>query len=180
MSYIFDLHKKMTTNNVILIYDGEFNQDVVKTVLSMVEKNMEIIGEQMGIKRKVFNVMVECLQNIVRHAEDRLKEVPDDAISAIFMIGKDGDVYKVSSGNRIQQSEVGDLDDKLKYINSLDKDGLKQLYKDILQNSNLSDKGGAGLGFVDMVRKSGNAIDYEFSKIDDEYSFFSMTAKVSR
>ena len=180
MNHIFDIHKTMSENKVIMVYDGEFTQEITKTVLSMVEKNMDIIGEQIGIKRKVFNVMVECLQNVVRHAEDSLKLISDESISAIFMIGQKDNVYTISSGNRIESNHVDPLKDKLSYINTLDKDDLKSLYKEILQNNDLSDKGGAGLGFVDMVRKSGNTIDFNFTKIDDQFSFFAMTAKVSR
>ena len=40
----------------------------------MAERNMDAIGETSNIKRKVFNVMVECLQNIVKHAEDSEEE----------------------------------------------------------------------------------------------------------
>ena len=63
MKYIYDLHKTMLANNLILIYEGEFTQEITKSVLAMAERNMDSMGEESNIKRKVFNVMVECLQN---------------------------------------------------------------------------------------------------------------------
>jgi hypothetical protein len=66
-------------------------------------------------------------------------------------------------------------------INSLDKDGLKSLYKEIIKSSSgLTDKGGAGLGFVDMARKSGQKLVYKFQDIDDQTSFFSLKTIVLR
>ena len=48
---------------------------------------------------------------------------------------------------------VESLKDKITQVNSLDKDGLKSLYKDVIKGGELSSKGGAGLGFIDMARK---------------------------
>jgi hypothetical protein len=72
------------------------------------------------------------------------------------------------------------LQDKLDKINELDKEGLKNLYKEIIKNNKLSDKGGAGLGFVDMARKSGRKLEYEFEPINDSSSFFSLKTTIER
>ncbi|MBC8111879.1 MAG: hypothetical protein H7Y04_12535, partial [Verrucomicrobia bacterium] len=127
MKYIFDLHTTMMQRNLILIYEGEFTQEITKSVLAMAERNMDSMGEEMGIKRKVFNVMVECLQNIVKHADDI---DPTDKLrhNAIFMIGKGETEYVVTSGNPIAKDKIQMLSAKLDQINSLDKEGLKNLY----------------------------------------------------
>ena len=175
MKYIFDLHKTMLDNHLILVYEGEFTQEITKSVLAMAERNMDSSGEESSIKRKVFNVMVECLQNIVKHAND-----VQNNHSAIFLVGKQENEYIIVSGNPIDNSHVDQLKEKLDQINDLDKDGLKSLYKDIIKNTEISDKGGAGLGFVDMARKSGNPLEYEFSSIDDNSSFFCLKSSISR
>ena len=56
--------------SLILTYHGEFTQGITKSVLSMAERNLESRGEASTVKRKVFNVMVECLQNIVHPSEN--------------------------------------------------------------------------------------------------------------
>jgi glycosylphosphatidylinositol transamidase (GPIT) subunit GPI8 len=70
MKFIYEMHQMMLENNIILVYEGEFTQEITKSVLAMAERNMDSIGEESGIKRKVFNVMVECLQNIVKHGDE--------------------------------------------------------------------------------------------------------------
>ena len=141
----------------------------------MAERNMDSTGEESSIKRKVFNVMVECLQNIVKHADHNNQ---DNA--AVFLIGRSDEAYVIISGNPIRQSEKDALKAKLENINSLDKDGLKELYKDIIKNTQISDKGGAGLGFVDMARKSGQPLEFEFVDIDDEGAFFCLKCSILR
>ncbi|MBW3544271.1 MAG: SiaB family protein kinase [Bacteroidetes bacterium] len=179
MKYIYELHKTMLARNLILVYEGEFTQEITKSVLAMAERNMDSMGEESGIKRKVFNVMVECLQNIVKHSED-LNRTMEQKSTAIFMIGKQDSAYIITSGNPIKNEEVDNLRAKLDQINGLDKDGLKQLYKEIIKSTSLSEKGGAGLGFVDMARKSGSPLEYDFEKLDNQYSFFSLRTKIAK
>jgi hypothetical protein len=180
MRYIFDLHQMMLKNNIILVYEGEFTQEITKSVLAMAERNMDSVGEESSIKRKVFNVMVECLQNIVKYSEEYVSE-EKRSNTAIFMIGKFDDSYVITSGNPIKDETVAELQNKLEQINSLDKDGLKNLYKDIIKSSTgLTEKGGAGLGFVDMARKSGQALEYSFENMGNGLSFFSLKVTISR
>ncbi|MGF1635459.1 MAG: SiaB family protein kinase [Cyclobacteriaceae bacterium] len=180
MRYIFDLHQMMLNNNIILVYEGEFTQEITKSVLAMAERNMDSVGEESSIKRKVFNVMVECLQNIVKYNEEHIPEI-NRSNTAIFMIGKQEDSYIITSGNPVKTEVVGDLKEKLERINSLDKEGLKNLYKDIIKGSTgLTEKGGAGLGFVDMARKSGKPLEFSFEKMEGDLSFFSLKITVAR
>jgi hypothetical protein len=180
MKYIYDLHKTMLARNLILVYEGEFTQEITKSVLAMAERNMDSMGEESSIKRKVFNVMVECLQNIVKHSDELNAGEIAKRNTAIFMIGKLDDEYVITSGNPIKNEVVPSLTSKLDKINSLDKEGLKALYKDIIKTTDLSEKGGAGLGFVDMARKSGQKLEYDFEPMNDGYSFFSLKTTISR
>lgn len=175
MKYIYDLHQTMLSQNLILVYEGEFTQEITKSVLAMAERNMDSTGEESSIKRKVFNVMVECLQNIVKHSDEM-----QDNQSAIFMIGRHEGEYLIMSGNPIKKENIDGLKARIDKINSLDKDGLKSMYKDIIKNTEISDKGGAGLGFVDMARKSGKPLEYEFQDMNEAYSFFCLKTTIGR
>ena len=64
--------------------------------------------------------------------------------------------------------------DKIDKINSMSKEELKDMYKFILNHQRLSEKGGGGLGLVDIARKTGNRLDYTFEKYNDTYYFFNL------
>jgi len=178
MKYIYEIQKIMSSKNLMLVYEGEFTQEITKSVLSMTERNLDSVGEESNIKRKVFNVMVECLQNICKHADTFEKSQEEKG--AVFMIGREEGNYVITSGNFILNSQIDKLKSKLEHINTLDKEGLKSYYKELIKSSEISDKGGAGLGFVDIARKSGQKLDFDFEKISDEYSFFSFKTKISK
>jgi hypothetical protein len=179
MNYIYDLHRTMMTQKLILVYQGDFTQETTKSILTMAERNLDSSGEESNIKRKVFNVMVEALQNIVKHS-DELVDGEIRSHAAIFLIGREPNRYSIMSGNPIRKTNIAGLQKKLDQINTLDKEGLKEHYKEIIKNTTISDKGGAGLGFVDMARKSGAKLEFSFPEMNAEYCFFCLKVNVPR
>lgn len=181
MNFIYDLHRSMLEQKLILVYQGDFTQETTKSILAMAERNLDASGEDSSIKRKVFNVMVEALQNIVKHSsETGLKAGSLISQAAIFMISKQEDRYSILTGNPIPKDKVAGLTNTLNDLNSKDKDGLKELYKEIIKNTQISEKGGAGLGFVDMARKSGEKLEFSFNSMDGTYDFFCLRVNIPR
>ena len=67
---------------------------------------------------------------------------------------------------------------RIDQVNSLDLVGLKTLYKEVLNNDERSDRGGGGLGIIDIARNSKQKLVYDFIEVDDSYSFFSLYIKI--
>ncbi len=176
MKYIYDLHQRLSDHHLILAYEGEFTQEITKSILAMVERNMDSTGEDSSIKRKVFNVMVESLQNIVKHADNN----GHTNHSAVFMVGKQKEQYTIITGNPMDTGDIDLVKGKIDRVNELDRDGLKKYYKDIIKNTEISEKGGAGLGFVDMARKSGQKLSYDFQDMGEGRSFFALKSCIVR
>ena len=74
---------------------------------------------------------------------------------------------------------INGLRARLDEVNSLNKEELKEYYKRILNNGEMSMKGGGGLGMIDIARKTGEKLDYNFLEIDNKVSFFTLNIKVS-
>lgn len=179
MVEVFDIYEKMERNNILLSFKGEVTSDLLTSILSIMENKMEDFQEEPKMKKKVYNVLVECLQNLYHHMD----EIPDARAeklkSAIFMIGKIGDTYTIFTGNYILNENVTSLKNRLDKVNSLNKDELKLYYKEVLNNGEMSLKGGGGLGMIDIARKTGEKIDYKFLEINDKISFFTLNIKVT-
>jgi len=176
LSFINEINDTMIKSNLIMSYVGDFSQEITKTVLSMTERNFDAEGVGEGVKKKVFNVMVESLQNICKH---QYSGEETEGTSSIFTIGATDLHYSVISGNVIHNDKIDAVQSRIDQINSLDADGLKALYKEVRLKSTISEVGGAGLGFIDMARKSGNKLEYRFDTINNELSFFTLLAKIS-
>lgn len=177
IEYVHQLHNIMTTQKLILVYEGEFSQDITKALLAMTERKMDLSNENIPIRRKIFNVMVECLQNICKHG---IKINDNDSNVAIFMIGIDDSDYYIYTGNVTHSDSINSLNEKLTQLNQLDEEGLRNLYREMLTKGKLSDKGGAGLGLIDIARKSGNKLYFDFNHIEGNSWFYSLQVKINR
>ena len=60
------LHQQILQNDIKLIFQGEFNDETVKTVLSMAEANIAL-QENVNYHKNVFSIIVEMLHNINQH-----------------------------------------------------------------------------------------------------------------
>ena len=124
--------------------------------------------------------MVECLQNISKHAYDFTSSDFLFSGRGIFLVSKCENEYSVTTGNAIDNDRIEEMTEMLETINKMDKDELKGLYKRQMKEGRLSDKGGAGLGFIDIKRKTGKELEYHFLPISNDTSFFLLTSTISR
>lgn len=180
LEFVYDFYKSMKAHEITLVYEGEITHQITKAFTSLTESNMAKEEESNTVQKKVFHVMVECLQNISKHADSFGSDDFLFAGRGIFMVSKGDIEYHVTTGNVIENAKIEELSRILDHINVLDKEGLKQLYKTQMREGRLSEKGGAGLGFIDIARKTGRRLDYHFLSIDEETSFFILTSTISR
>lgn len=181
LDFAYQLYKTMKTNQISLVYEGEVTQEITKTFTALTEKNLAKSAESNTVQRKVFNVMVECLQNISKHA-DAINKEEEEAKErrGIVIISRTEEGYNIITGNVVKTVKVSDLQKSLELINSLDKEGLSSLYKQQIMEGRISEKGGAGLGLIDIAKKSGEKLGYQFKEINDEVSFFILTSTIKR
>jgi hypothetical protein len=172
---LYNLFKGFQNYSLSYVYKGIFNPTLTDKILSLTETNMTITGEVSKTQKKVYFVMVESLQNITRHQD--LSQTEDN--QAFFVVQNKNGIYDLTSGNVIEQSNISDLKTQLDKINSLNPDELKDHYKHVLENTGMSDKGGAGLGLIEMARRSGNKLAYDFETLNENLSYFYFKSKIA-
>lgn len=165
------LSNEIMTNGFPLIYKGELNHQITKLFTSMAEQKILKIQKEKTLRMKVFHIMVECMQNINKHSDDF-----DDPINRIgnglFFVGEKEDSYYVITGNKINNDKVEPLKRRIDTLNKLSREELADLHKNQMQYGFLTERGGAGLGLIDIVRKTGEKLVYHFTRIDNESQFF--------
>ncbi len=164
-----ELYNEVDQNYLEYIYRGGFSQGITESILTLAETNFDE-SEGTTIRRRVYFIMVEGLQNITRHQDKTANKDVDK--KSIFVVQNRNQRYYITTGNIIKNKHIDSLRNKLNKINQLDKKELKKYYKETLYSGDLSDKGGAGLGLIEMARKSGNKLHYRFKKVNEEVSFF--------
>jgi len=168
----------MRKKNIVLSFKGAINEGIINSVVSLVETKLQLVEEPAKLQRKVFNILVECLQNLYHH-NPKAKTSVSSENPVIVMIAKNASGYSIISGNLIDDTKIESFKCKLDEINNLSKEELRALYKNKLTDEGFSDLGGAGLGLIDMSRKSGEKLEYGFIPFNDKYAFFSLNVKIN-
>ncbi len=176
INLVFDLFKDVNADSFEYIYRGTFSQTITDSILSLTEINLNKVEDAGKIKKRVYFIMIECLQNITRHQDNTINTLPDE--SGLFVIQKKASNYYITTGNLISSDKVEKLQSQLDKINSLEPDELKSYYLATLDTGDLSEKGGAGLGLIEMSRRSGSKLAFAFRKVNDLYSFFYLTTEI--
>jgi hypothetical protein len=176
--FLTELMRSTGREDLNYVYRGEFTQNLQQHILSLAEKNIDREKISGKIKKRVFHIMVESIQNISRHGDNKNEQNTADNY-AMFSIQKEKDWYFITTSNIIENSKVESLRSKLDKINSLDQSELDKFYREVLGNGQLSKKGGAGLGLIEMVRKSGNKLSYDIERINDEHSYFYLHSHIN-
>ncbi|KPK88197.1 MAG: hypothetical protein AMS27_00115 [Bacteroides sp. SM23_62_1] len=180
LEYVFDLYQSMKTNEIKLVYEGKITHQITKAFISLAEAQMEENEEAASVQRVVFHVLVECLQNISRHAD--VYESGNYLYSGkgIFLVSNTAEAFQITTGNAVLKEKILVLTEMLDNINEMDDSHLKDLYMKQMRDGTLSEKGGAGLGLIDIRRKTGNKLEYHFLPLTDKLSFFLLTAIIPR
>lgn len=142
-AFVYSLYQKMLKDHLNYAYRGIFTQEITDSLINFIQGLLEITGGIRKIKKRVFYVMIECIQNITRHKERHGKAPPRN--DGIFLFQSKTGMYNISMGNSIDNKHIDLLKEKLEKVNQLSKEELREYYKTVLKNTVISEKGGAGL-----------------------------------
>ena len=170
LDFVYNVYSQMQEREITLVYEGEITHQITKAFTSLAEMEMAKEEEESTVQRKVFHVMVDT----PGLADYRY------AGRGIFLVSRGENRYHVISGNLIEREKAVRLQENLEALNKKSKEELNTLYKSKMREGALSDKGGAGLGFIDIIRKTGNPLEFHFMDIDETHQFFVLTSTVSR
>ena len=174
-----DWYSKNRVGDIVIEYKGEITSELITNLLEVFESRIDEIEVPSKIRKKLYNVLVEGLQNLFHHAGvSPVKEDEGKVIGAIILSNNAGQ-FTFTTGNYTPLEVKKKLIDRIEQINSLSKDELKQLYKMILNNKEFSEKGGGGLGMIDIARKTGNKLFYQFYEYNSEIIFYQITTNIN-
>jgi len=168
---IYDFYKLLENDNISFSYRGSFSNNILTMATQLFKENLE--EEHSKLKNKLSFLMIESFQNISRYSEKE-SNIDLDETSEFFLTRNVGDTFYIISANLIDNDKIDMVREKLERVNTLEKTELNALYREVLTNKQISEKGGAGLGFIEMVRKTKGKLPFDFVKVDDKQSMFFM------
>lgn len=156
----------------LFAYGGNFAEDHSARLLELAA----LAGGQFdGFNAKQAGyVLVEAYQNIIRH---RAKvPVPGSCGpgEGLFVFRIDRSGLGIYTGNAVSGSTAAELDQALASLRNKDASELKLLFLQGIQQPGAPGQRGAGLGLIEMVRRSGAGPKWSFGRLDAGHQWFSL------
>ncbi|MDG2228263.1 MAG: SiaB family protein kinase [Flavobacteriales bacterium] len=170
---LFNLHRSIIKEHMEFLYKGNITVDVVNILLQIVKNKFNEFKIDYSLQKRIYNIAVECLENVSDHG------VSGSDIDSIFLIGKVDGVFIIGTGNIINNNVTNSLGSSLNKINTLDREGLKLIYKEKMTEQLGSDSNDAGLGLIDIALKANNKLDYQINPVNAGQDFFSFQVKIN-
>ena len=121
----------LQSGDVIFSYKGDISSGVINHILDSVERMSNQSDDSSRIRKRVYNVLVESLQNLYHHVD----KLPDDYQGerverfGLIVVSRNNSGYTITSGNFILNSKVTALGNKIDRINNSTADDIKELYE---------------------------------------------------
>ena len=150
-------------NNTLLYLSQNFTQEDVDNTV----KFIETLDEKLPLIRKISFLTVETIQNIIHHSDKNKK----GETFAYFELIKSEEGYLIKTGNLISKENTEGLEKRLNCALSSTDEEVKEKILNRLQNSEFSEKGGAGIGLLSIKKRVSQGMSYNIEVFEGEYNF---------
>lgn len=180
---IYDLYRELKMKRILFCYSGPVAQASIEGVGSTLRRNLEFEETGKMTQMAVFSTFIEQIQNVLNYSAEKLGDEADNELRiGITVVGHDeAENYCVYCGNRVYNCDIPHISKSIDSLSGLSKEELKVLYKERRRSiSPVDGSKGAGLGMIEMARRSLVPLEYSFEPIDDTLSFFSIQVVIGR
>ena len=177
---LYQLKKELQTQGILFNFSGPISQTLLLEIGDTLRNKMELDKTSPSTVLKVFAMLVEQTQNIIHYsAEKRTAAHSKESVSdGLIVVGIEKERYYVLCGNTVYNRNVNNIHNQLTQLQNMDKNELKQYYKEQRRKTTSVESKGAGLGFIELARRSVTPIEFNFQNVDDRFSFFSLKTSV--
>ncbi|TAF34255.1 MAG: hypothetical protein EAZ67_04445 [Cytophagales bacterium] len=176
---LLPFQEQLQNGNISMAFRGGMSQEI----LSLMGWSLRRAETNTVVSRRLFGMIIELSQNILHYSAEReYSEYDQKEIGCgIITISKEDKQYIINAGNYITHDKVSRITSRCEHINSLTPEELKAYYKAQRRLPHADGGTGANIGFIDMVRKSGNKIAFNFydSPERPDCCFFVLTVTVN-
>ena len=169
----------MSNYTPIIDFKGHLTFKIISQLIGDLKVKKDEYDIDMVVYKKLISLMIETLENINKysdHFSDFIKDHP--TYEPAFLLAKNGGDYIINSANPILKNDIDRVKNKIDKINTLNSEEMRLFYRETITNGEFTEKGGAGLGFIEMAKISCHPIHYKFISLAEEYYNFELALKI--
>jgi len=165
------------SHKTILSYKGPFYIELI----SVFGTNIRRLNDSyINARKKLFKIFIELSQNVSNYSEDyhMVNNIQRIGVGELNVLENDTK-YFFSTTNQVKSSDAEILAERCKLINASEYNKLRDLKREQRLNSP-GEKFGARIGLIQAVMLSKNTLDFNVEKINNDFSYFTLTVKIDK
>jgi Family of unknown function (DUF6272) len=177
---LLDYYKGINKSKIILLFKGAMSQNTLVRIGDLIRLPSEEVGADVYSKR-LFAIMVEMAQNILFYSQER-EISPATGVNVgvgIILVQQMPAVYQIICGNKVSQEQKDRLETQCTKINGMSQEDLRDYYSQQRRKMVQEGSKGAGLGLIDIAKRSKNPLVFDFQTMADNQYFFSLVAQIN-
>lgn len=175
---LYGLRDEFNRNHIMLCFNGPMSHGLIEEIGNALRGYLEADRAQPSAAMDVFGVYIELTQNIRHYSGLRGYEGLEAVATVVVARGSEGH-YVVHAGNVVERSDGEALLARIEGLSGMDKAELKAAYKTQLRQPRDEDAvSGAGLGLIDVARKSSEPLSARLAPMDNDRAYLSVRAVI--
>ncbi|MDP5292586.1 biofilm regulation protein kinase SiaB [Oceanimonas sp. CHS3-5] len=175
---LLSIREQFNHNRILLCFNGPISRSLIEEIGKALRNYLQADNAQPGAAMDVFGVYIELTQNIRHYATRMNYGELDGSATVVVARGEDGH-YSVMAGNLVELEDGRALCARIEALAAMNKAELKAAYKTQLrQPRDEHGSSGAGLGLLDVARKSARPLTARLVEVGDGRGFLSILAVV--
>ena len=162
---------------VLTSYSGPLEKKSGDSIVTLAEMAVLHSGATRSEMKRVSNVLIECIQNVIRHGW--IDEFGETFLHLTIEHNSKG--YQIQCGNIVDLEMALKLKENLNEVNQLNPSEIRKKYVDALCKVDPLYLNGVGLGLLSMAESCSGKLEYELTeKESEDLLLFYVTATVNR
>lgn len=175
---LLTLRESYQRQQIMLCFNGPISRSLIEEIGNALRNYLNGQPTSPSSAMDVFAVYIEMTQNIRHYASTR-QYSEEQATATIAVARDDAGRYLISAGNLVELEDGQRLVEVVNALAELDATELKKAYKQQLRRPrDDTATSGAGLGLLDMARKSSRPLVPVLQPLPSGQGFFSLTATI--
>ncbi len=161
-------------DGTVLNHVGPVGAKTVQQLLDLAERFSSSNEDPIVLRKRLFIVLVEGLENIHRHSDGA-----NNATAGVLLkVTPEG--YTMILGNGMPVIIGTMLAHRIDLLNEMDDHDLKEHYLKLLAHDGRTERGGAGLGLMTIARKSSRPMKFRSTVVDDHTMYGVLEVRIAR
>lgn len=177
---LYSLYDAFAGDRHAFLYCGRFLDEHTARLITLGEAVVGNSDADRSLRARLAFVLVEAYQNVIRHRPLTIGGQASDGSGCLLLLRNAAGLNEVTTMNPVLRTDAEALVNDLEGLGAMDRDQLKTRYLETLQREGRTRRGGAGLGLIEMARRSGNVLRHTFSEIDADHLRFTLSLDVEQ